>query len=145
MVVREYYFQVIDELEENIEVSIEPPYSVFYVERSDVGNIPIYNFTPGGGMWWFLDEQNIRGNQSRTEEPTSHFEELGRQIAEFPPAISNHLHPEEVAHEGELSIGDSDLEPLPQHEVDLVNEILHSLSEGKNLPKELQKYLKSIR
>lgn len=140
-----YYFQIIDEIEQSDKWNVEPPYFIFYVYQPDVGNIPIFDFSPGGGKWWFLDEENIRWNESRTEAPTKQFEKLGRQIAGFQPAVSNHLYPEEVTHKGQLNFEKDDLEPLPQYEVDLLNNIRQTLSEGQTLPLELRKYLQSLR
>lgn len=137
----EYYFQVFEHLDSYSE---ETPYFIFYVEFELSGNFPIFEYTPAVGSWWFADDQFTRDEISSPQEPTSEFESILERLTEN-EKVAHYIYgkdqPETVDYP---SLDDFDLESLPPYESFLIEEVIRTLTDDRDLPDEMCLYLQSI-
>lgn len=137
----EYYFQVFDHLDGYSE---ETPYFIFYVEFELSGNFPIFEYTPAAGSWWFADDQFIRDEISSPREPTSEFESILERLTEN-EKIAHYIYGKDQPETAEYpSSDDFELDSLPPYESFLIEELLRTLNDDRDLPDEMCLYLQSI-
>lgn len=139
----EYRFQVFDGNRASEDATSDSQYYVFYVEKHDIGDIPIYSHMPTGRNWWHSNDTDAGPVATETVVPSDRFKRALRKIARV-DFVTQFIHNAPVTAKGELSHTDLDVAKLPDYEKDVVREVFACVTAQIEMPELMNQYLREI-